>query len=96
MQAAVVREDVLVVPCHSSRRTQGGFVKRSYTADEVDAVVAYALELDRCYLMGAEVFAGRSYVQLRLAPTRNNQACGVHWAAEFELESLDLMGVGGP
>ena len=32
-----------------------------------------ALELDRCYLLPPRVFAGGRSVQLRLAPTRNNQ-----------------------
>lgn len=95
-KTAVRRGDVLAVQCHSSRRTRDGFAKRPYSADEIDAIAAYAAEFDRCYLLPADVFAGRAYVQLRLAPARNNQVSGTHWAPGFELESLDLIGVGGP
>src|SRR5262249_28833350 len=54
------------------------------TGAEVDAIAAYSPDLDRCFLVPASVFAGRSYVQLRLAPARNNQRSGVHPAEQFE------------
>ena len=34
------RGDVLGVRCYSSRRSASGFLKRSYTSDEVDAIAA--------------------------------------------------------
>jgi len=95
-KSAVRRGDVIVVECHSARRTRDGYLKRCYTLDEVDAIAAYAADLDRCYFLPLDLCAGRSHVQLRLAPARNNQKVGVHWASAFEFEALDWNGVTGP
>jgi hypothetical protein len=78
---------VVIPRCYSSRRTRDGFRKRSYTAEEVDAIVAYCPDLDRCFFLPPSLFANQPYVQLRLSPTRNNQRRGVNWAAEFEFEA---------
>jgi PD-(D/E)XK nuclease superfamily protein len=58
--------DVLVVRCYSARRTREGLTKRSYTADEIDAFAAYCADLDQCYFLPLERFAGRTAIQLRL------------------------------
>ena len=39
--------DVVIVRCRSCRRTKAGLLHRGYTADEVDAIVAYSPELGR-------------------------------------------------
>lgn len=88
--------DVIPIRCYSSRRGRDGFLKRSYTADEVDAIAAYCAELDRCYFLPLDLFGCRTTVQLRLAPTRNNQKLGVNWADDLAFESLDWSGVTGP
>ena len=59
-------------------------MKRAYRSDEIDAIAAYAPDLRRCYFLPLDSFAGGVYVQLRLAPTRNNQKLGVNWARDFE------------
>lgn len=95
-KTAVRRREVIIVPVYSSRRTRNGFVRRSYTPAEVDVIVAYSPEVDRCYVLPLDRLQRRTYVQLRLEPTRNNQARGVNWAAEFEFESLDWKDCLGP
>ena len=90
------RGGVLAIPCYSARRTASGFVKRSYTSNDVDAIAAYSPDLERCYLLPITRFADRMYVQLRLVATRNNQRSGIRWAADYELESLDLGHTTGP
>jgi hypothetical protein len=45
------RRDVIVVRCYSCCRTRDGFVRRSYTAHEVDAIAAYCPDNGTCYLM---------------------------------------------
>ena len=77
--------DVIAVRCYSSRRSASGFVKRPYTPSEVDALVAYCPELDRCYYLPLENFPGRVQIQLRLARAKNNQRSGIHWAEDYEL-----------
>jgi hypothetical protein len=84
---------VVIVRCYSSRRSAGGkLVTRRYTTEEVDAFAAYSLDHDRCFLLPPELWADRRHVQLRLAPTLNNQARGVNRADDFDfaarLESL--------
>ena len=82
--AALVGE-VVVVRCRRCRRTREGLLHRGYTADEIDAVAAYAGDIGRCFFLPFDLLAGRSTLQLRLAPSRNNQRSGVNWADEFEL-----------
>jgi hypothetical protein len=77
--------EILVVRCYSRRRTPQGLVNWAYTTDEVDAIAAYCDELDRCFLIPIERIDGRTTIQLRLAPARNNQARRINWAVDFEL-----------
>jgi len=86
-KSAVLEGAVLKVPCYSARRNRSGFVKRFYSASEIDAIAAYNIELDQCFFIPINVIPGRAYVQLRLAPCRNNQHRGVNWADDFVLEA---------
>ncbi len=79
--------EVVVVRCRSCRRTRDGYLRRSYTADEIDPFAAYCLELDRCYFPPIALFPHRSQIQLRLSPARNNQRLGIHPAGAFEFEA---------
>lgn len=92
---AARKGDVVVVPCFSCRRTANGFPKRRYTPDEIDAIAAYCAELDECYFLPAALVSQRTYLQLRLAPSRNNQARGINWASDYEFEAT-LRGLVGP
>jgi hypothetical protein len=85
---AVRRGHVVAVPCYSARRTSEGIVRRFYSRDEIDAYAAYCDELDRCYYLPMELFAGRSQIQLRLAPALNGQESGINWARHYELTSM--------
>lgn len=77
--------DILTVRCATSRHTPRGYIKTTYTADQVDAIAAYSPDVDRCYLIPIEQAAGMAVISLRLAPTRNNQARGVRWAEDYEM-----------
>jgi hypothetical protein len=81
---AVRRGNVIVVTCCSRRRTANGFDTRTYTKEEVDAIAAYCREVNRCYLIPIARVDGRRALQLRLAPTLNNQQLGVNWADDFD------------
>jgi PD-(D/E)XK endonuclease len=83
-KSATLNEDVVVVRCRSCRRSNDGFVRRPYTSDEVDLVAAYCFELDRSYLLPPELFSGRTAIQLRLSPAKNNQRSRINWAKDFE------------
>ena len=78
------RRDVLIVPCYSSRRAREGLRRRLYTADEIDAIAAYDPVTGRCYFLSIARFGGRTAIQMRLAPSRNNQRKGINWAESYE------------
>jgi hypothetical protein len=76
--------EVVVVRSYSSRRTITGMRNRAYTAEEIDAVAAYCLEIDRCYFLPISLCEARRHIYLRLAPTKNNQRTGINWARDYE------------
>ena len=86
-KSAVLKESVVKVPCYSARRSRNGFVKRYYSASEIDAIAAYCIDLDRCFFIPVAEIPGRSCLQLRLEPCRNNQQLGVNWAKDFAFEA---------
>jgi hypothetical protein len=77
--------DAIVVRCYSSRRAAGGkLINRGYTIEEVDAFAAYSPDLDRCFLLPPELWAGRRAVQLRTSPALNNQIRRINWAGNYD------------
>jgi hypothetical protein len=88
--------DAAWIRCYSSRRTADGLTRRKYGRGEIDAIAAYCHDNGRCYLLPALMSTFRSEVRLRLAPSRNNQQLGVHWASDYEFESLDWSQFRGP
>ena len=66
--------DVIRVTMRTNRHTPNGYVHTKYTADEIDAVIAYCPEVEKCYFLPISVVAGRNCVYLRLAPPKNCQA----------------------
>ncbi len=78
--------NVLNVRCVTSRHTPHGYVKTTYSADEIDVIAAYAPVTDRCYLIPISEAAGMAALSLRLAPTRNNQVTNIRWARDYEFE----------
>ncbi|MGA9286303.1 MAG: group I intron-associated PD-(D/E)XK endonuclease [Solirubrobacteraceae bacterium] len=79
--------DVLNVRCATSRHTPRGYIKTTYSVDEIDVIAAYAPDTDRCYLIPIGEAAGMAALSLRLEPTRNNQATNVRWARDYEFET---------
>jgi hypothetical protein len=78
------RAQVLVVSCQSARRCAEGFIRRRYTAEEVDAIAAYSLELDRCFLIPIARVENKPAIALRIAPCLNNQRRRINWADDFD------------
>jgi hypothetical protein len=78
------RRECLVVSCESARRCADGFIRRRYSAEEVDTIAAYSLELDRCFLIPITRVENRPAIALRLTPCRNNQRRRINWADDFD------------
>src|SRR5262249_30315798 len=71
-------------PCYSCRRTRNGLTRRPYTPEQIDAIAAYCLELERCWLLPIGEFPRSQGIQLRLTPTLNNQRLPINWADDFD------------
>ncbi len=80
--------DVIAVNLTSSRRGPNGYVRRSYSADEVDAIGIYCEELDHCFLVPIDIVAGQGSIQLRLAPARNGQRAALNFANQYRLGAV--------
>jgi prevent-host-death family protein len=78
-------DGVVRVQLAGSYLTPHGYVRSSYTADEIDAIVAYCGELDECYFLPVDLIAGQHMIHLRLAAPRNAQRAGLNWATKYEL-----------
>jgi hypothetical protein len=79
---------VLAIGLRTSRCTPRGYVRTSYSPAEIDAIGAYSRELGRCYLLPMSAISARQSLNLRLEPTGNNQADGITWARDHELEPV--------
>src|SRR4051812_11469791 len=81
---AVVRGDVVVVNCQSSRRSPDGYQRSTYTAAETDIIAAYTADVDRSFLIAAADFENHPSLSLRLGLPRNNQRRRVRWADDYD------------
>ena len=87
------RRDVVDVKARSCRRVAGGgYLRRTYSSDEVDAVAAYCPDIERCYFVPIEAFPKSGCIYLRLAPSKNNQKIGLNWAVDYELGAIAQLG----
>ena len=91
----VLDGDVLKVWLRTSRLTPAGYVRSTYSAAEIDAFAIYSADLDRCYLLPIQEFAGQAGVHLRLGPARNNQRLRLKWAAQYEFGAIAQLGERG-
>jgi prevent-host-death family protein len=78
--------DVVIVAVATSRCTPRGHVRSRYTEQEVDLFAVYCGDLDRCFLLPAELLANRTVAYLRLAPTRNGQRACINLADDFSFD----------
>jgi hypothetical protein len=67
------RGDCVIVSCRTCRRGPDGFIRGTYSADDVDLIAAYCADLDACYAIPIGRLDSRPSMALRLSPTRNNQ-----------------------
>ena len=65
-----------------------GYVRSTYSPDEVDLIAAFCPDPRSFYLLPIEKFHGQAQVNLRLAPTRSGQRAAIHFAAQYELGAV--------
>jgi hypothetical protein len=83
-----VRGDLIVTRTSTSRHTPRGYVRTTYSAEEIDAIAIYCHALNRCFLLPIQELAGQSYLHLRLAPARNNQRALVRMADDYDIAKM--------
>ena len=86
------RKGVVQVVLGGSYLSPHGYVRSTYSADEIDAVAAYCGDLDRSFLLPVELVAGRSSIHLRVEPALNAQRAGLSWASEYDLGAVAQLG----
>src|SRR4051794_29119200 len=69
-----------------------GYVRTTYTAAELDIIAIYCPDLDQVYALPIADLEGQTSLPLRVAPSRNNQALGVKWAAQYEFGAVAQLG----
>jgi antitoxin (DNA-binding transcriptional repressor) of toxin-antitoxin stability system len=78
--------DVVIVAVATSRCTPHGHVRSRYTEQEVDLFAVYCGDLDRCFLLPAQLLANRTVAYLRLSPSRNGQRACINLADDFTFD----------
>ena len=78
--------DVVVVRVSTCRCTPRGYVRGTYGEHEVDLFGVYCGELDRCFLLPAQLLAHKTYVPLRLTAPRNGQRSCINLADDFTFD----------
>jgi hypothetical protein len=75
---------VIVAHVSTCRHTPRGYVRSTYTAEEIDGIGVYCENLNRCYYVPIGDVAGRYVMHVRLAPAANNQEVAVKYATDYE------------
>jgi hypothetical protein len=76
--------DTVIAQVSTNSLTSAGTRRSVYAPGEIDLFGIYCAELDRCFLLGADVVAGQHVIYLRLVPARNQQRACINLAANFE------------
>src|SRR5947208_3131096 len=67
------RGDIVNLMARTCRRIGGGYIRGTYTPDEVDVVAAFCPENGRAYLVPMTEIPKSGWFSLRLSPSKNNQ-----------------------
>jgi prevent-host-death family protein len=78
--------DLVIVRIGTCRLTPRGYVRGTYSGDEVDLFAVYCGELERSFLLPASLLANRTYVSLRLTAPRNGQVSCINLADDFDFD----------
>ena len=86
-------DQVVEVRARTCRRGPNGtYIRGTYSTDEVDAIAAYCMGNDTCYLLPLALFGSQVALYLRLSAARNNQRRLVHWAEHYHLGAIAQLG----
>lgn len=78
--------DVVIVSLSTARCTPRGHIYRTYTEREVDLFAVYCGDVDRGFLLPAQLLAQKTCIYLRLKPPRNGQQSCINLAEDFTFD----------
>ncbi len=78
------RKDVVIAKVGGCWCSPGGYVRSTYSEDEIDLLAIYCGGLNRSFLLPAELIAGKHEIWLRLTTARNNQKSCINLAEDFD------------
>ena len=78
--------DVVIAALVTSRCTPHGHARSTSAEHEVDLFAVSCGDLDRCFLLPAQLLANRTVVYLRLTPARNGQRACINLADDFTFD----------
>jgi hypothetical protein len=83
---------VIVAHIGTCRHTPRGYVRSTYTPDEIDGIGVYCEDLNRCYYVPIDDVAGRQVLHLRLAAPANHQEVAIKYAADYAFGAIAQLG----
>ncbi len=84
-----LRDGVVRSRLSGSRLTPGrGYVRSTYSADEIDLIAIYCPQLDKVFVVPIADVEHGCTLYLRVEPSRNNQRSLVRWASQYELGAI--------
>lgn len=78
------RGEVMVINLSSNWHSPSGYVRRTYSADEIDFVAAHDPVSRMNVLLPISLVDGMRAISLRLTDPMNAQRAGLHYAADYE------------
>jgi hypothetical protein len=80
-------DDVIIVRCYRARRNANGLLRQFHSANDIDLFGVYCASMRRCFLIPFSDVPPGASIQLRVAPTKNNQARKIRWASDYEFDA---------
>jgi hypothetical protein len=77
--------DLVIARIGGCRRSTSGYVRSTYSGDEVDLFGIYCGDLDHCFVP-ASLAVGKHGLSLRLSAPRNGQRACINLASSFDFE----------
>jgi prevent-host-death family protein len=78
------KRDVVIAKIEGCWCSPSGYVRSTYSEDEIDLLAIYCGELNRSFLLPAELVAGKHEIWLRLTTAGNNQKSSINLAEDFD------------
>lgn len=84
VKTTISTEEFLIVRTHSVGRIDHKHTIKRYTKEDIDAIIIFDERTREFYYLPASMLGdGKTAIQFRLTPSKNNQTKKVRWAKDF-------------